>query len=150
MATFRSHDTQTKRCLTLCRVPLRNLAYLYGSGRVAVYTPNAHSLPLSSQAQSNTAATHDYTSSAHKKSRSMKLCGSRIGFLFCGILTVCTVRIFSRQVFHFTWMRKPKIFCFQLYYTSIYRKVNPISSFDSSIFNKFYCIKNMKRCYVNA
>ena len=66
MATFRSHDAQTKRCLTLCRVPLRNLAHLYGSGRVAAYTPNAHSLPLSSQAQSNTAATCDYTFPANK------------------------------------------------------------------------------------
>ena len=77
------------------------------------------------------------------------MCDSRIGFLFCGILTVCTVRIFSRKVFHFTRMRKPKIFCFHLYYTGIYRKVNPVSVFHSSIFNKFPCIKSMQRYYVN-
>ena len=29
-----------------------DLAHPYGSGRAAVHTPNAHSLPLSSQAQS--------------------------------------------------------------------------------------------------
>ena len=150
MAIFRSHDLQTKRCLTFCRVPLWNLAYPYGSGRVAAYTPNVHSLPLSSQAQFNHGCDLWLHILGKQKSRSMKLYDRRIGFLFCGILTVCTARIFSRKVFHFTWMRKPKIFCFRLYYTSIYRKVNPISSFDSSIFNKFYCIKNMKRCYVNA
>ena len=150
MAIFRSHDLQTKRCLTFCRVPLWNLAHPYGSGRVAAYTPNVHSLPLSSQAQSNHGCDLWLHILGKQKSRSMKLYDRRIGFLFCGILTVCTARIFSRKVFHFTWMRKPKIFCFHSYYTSICRNVNTVLPLKSSIFNKFCCIENMKRGYVNA
>ena len=36
----------------------------------------------------------------------MKLYDSRIGFLFCGIPTVCTARIFYRKVSNFTWIRR--------------------------------------------
>ena len=97
MAIFRSHDLQTKRCLTFCRVPLWNLAHPYGSGRVAAYTPNVHSLPLSSQAQSNHGCDLWLHILGKQKSRSMKLYDRRIGFLFCGILTVCTARIFHAK-----------------------------------------------------
>ena len=150
MATFRSHDLQTKRCLTLCCGSFRNLAYPYGSGRVAAYTPNAHSLPLSSQAQSYYGRDPWLHILGTQKITQYKIVRQQNRFSLLWYPIHVYGEVFSRQVFHFTWMRKPKIFCFQLYYTSIYRKVNPISSIDSSIFNKFYCIKNMKRCYVNA
>ena len=149
MAIFRSHDLQTKRCLTFCSVPLWNLAHPYGSGRVAAYTPNVHSLPLSSQAQSNHGCDLWLHILGKQKSRSMKLYDRRIGFLFCGILTVCTARIFYRKVSHFTWRLNHKIFCFHTYYTCRYRKVNPIPCLQSSISCKFHRVKSVWSSYVN-
>lgn len=84
-----------------------------------------------------------------QKSRSMKLYDRRIGFLFCGILTVCTARIFYRKVSHFTWRLNHKIFCFHTYYTCRYRKVNPIPCLQSSISYKFHRVKSVRSSYVN-
>ena len=71
----------------------------------------------------------------------MKLYDSRIGFLFCAILTVCTARIIYRKVSNFTWVRKHKIFCLYPYNTGICRKVNTVRPLKSSVLTNFIAQK---------